>query len=169
MNSIKLQCAANSPAKEQLPRCITATNFGTNPWSVVFSFGAGSMGVHASMGFAVTARTRNPFVGKFGPKRAASELNSSIIYKEFRFLCQYNVTLHKKKRAEKKPRVHYVHSSSCIVRFYFSVVDLLELCSLLAVLCFVFNRQLDDVRLSRQFFSPDWSLVYTQGHRQCSH
>lgn len=90
--------------------------------------------MHASIGFAVTASTRNPFVGKLGPNLAASELNSSIIYKEFRFSCQYNVTLHKND-------VYY--SSSCsVVRFS----DFFFILFRLSMAAFSLDRRLDDFR-----------------------
>lgn len=68
-----------SPANEHVPRTITATNFGVTPWKEKFDLGASSMGAQPSAGSAPTANTRSPFCGRFGPKRAASDWNSSII------------------------------------------------------------------------------------------
>lgn len=61
------------PAKEQVPRTITAANFGVIPWNEKFAFGASSIGKHPSAGLPPTARTLRPLGGKLGPKRAASD------------------------------------------------------------------------------------------------
>lgn len=57
------------------------TNFGVNPWKVKFALGASAIGEQASEGSAPTAKALKPFEGRLGPKRAASDWNSSIIYK----------------------------------------------------------------------------------------
>lgn len=84
-----------SPANEQVPRTMTAANFGVAPWKEKFAFGASSIGEHPSMGFAATANTLSPFGGKLGPKRAARDWNSSIIYEGVRImkLLQVRLTL----------------------------------------------------------------------------
>lgn len=72
-----------SPANEQDPLTISATNFGVIPWKEKLAFGASSIGKQASAGSAPTARTLKPFGDNDGPKRAASDWNSSIIYEHF--------------------------------------------------------------------------------------
>lgn len=61
------------PANEQVPRTMMATNLGEMPRYVKLDLGASSIGLHASSGTAPTAKTLNPFSGKLGPNRAASD------------------------------------------------------------------------------------------------
>lgn len=70
---IKLRRYTILPANEQVPRTMTATNFGVAPCKEKFDFGASSIGEQPSDGSAPTAITRSPFVGKLGPNRAAND------------------------------------------------------------------------------------------------